>query len=133
MAVTVLFNAMTLISRFFLWRIDAAREKLETALKELINPRLTHAQMRAVPADHVLTAPERRATAQSILERLLELRVRCQRQASSVVTPLGDEMYYRYQQFLIDEATNTLAALLQSESSDKGASLSSRRPVPRSE
>jgi hypothetical protein len=133
MAVTVLFNAMTLISRFFLWRIDAAREKLETALKELINPRLTHAQMRAVPPDHVLTAPERRATAQSLLERLLELRVRCQRQASSIVTPLGDEMYYRYQQFLIDEATNTLAALLQSASSDKGASLSSRRPVPRTE
>jgi len=54
------------------------------------------------------------------------LRGRCQRQASSIVTPLGDEMYYRYQQFLIDEATTTLAALLQRESNDKGASW---RPV----
>jgi hypothetical protein len=35
-------------------------------------------------------------------------------------------MYYRYQQFLIDEATNTLAAWLQSASSDQGASW---RPV----
>jgi TRAP-type uncharacterized transport system substrate-binding protein len=122
MAVTILFNAMTLFSRFCLWRIDAAREKLETALKELVNPRLTHAQMRAVSVDRVLVAPERQATAQSILDRLVELRARCQRQASSIVTPLGDEMYYRYQQFLIDEATTTLAALLQRESNDKGAS-----------
>jgi len=133
MAVTVLFNATTIFSRFFLWRIDAARDKLETALKELVNPRLTHAQMRAVPADRVIATPERRATAQSILDRLVALRARCQRQASSIVTPLGDEMYYRYQQFLIDEATNTLAALLQSASSDKGASVSTWRPASRSE
>ena len=130
MAVTILFNAMTFFSRFCLWRIDAAREKLETALKELVNPRLTHAQMRAVPADRVMPAPEQRAAAQLILDRLVELRARCQRQASSIVTPLGDEMYYRYQQFLIDEATTTLAALLESSSNDKGASW---RPVPPSE
>src|SRR5262245_34146914 len=133
MAVTILFNATTIFSRFFLWRIDATRDKLETALKELVNPRLTHRQMRAVPADHVIATPERRATAQSILDRLLALRARCQRQASSIVTPLGDEMYYRYQQFLIDEATNTLAALLQNASSDKGAGLTNRRPASRSE
>jgi hypothetical protein len=126
MAVTILFNAMILFSRFCLWRIDAAREKLDIALKELVNPELTHAQMRAVPADRVMAAPERRATAQSILDQLVKLRARCQRQASSVVTPLGDEMYYRYQQFLIDEATTTLAALLQSSANDKGASW---RPV----
>jgi hypothetical protein len=30
-------------------------------------------------------------------------------------------MYYRYQQFLIDEATTTIAALLESSSNDKGA------------
>jgi hypothetical protein len=77
-----------------------------------------------------MAAPEQRAAAQSILDRLVELRARCQRQASSIVTPLGDEMYYRYQQFLIDDATTTLAALLQSSSSDKGAGW---RPVSRSE
>ena len=74
--------------------------------------------------------PYRLAAAQSLLDRLIALRARCQRQASSIVTPLGDEMYYRYQQFLIDDATDTLAALLQSSSSDKGAS---RRPVSRLE
>jgi TRAP-type uncharacterized transport system substrate-binding protein len=113
MAVTILFNALKAFSRFRLWRIDAAREKLETALKELVDPILTHAQMRAVPAERVMAAPERRVAAQAILERLVELRARCQRQTSSLVTPMGDEMFYRYQQSLIDEAATTLGALLQ--------------------
>jgi hypothetical protein len=56
---------------------------------------------------------ERRAAAQALMERLLALRVRCQRQTNSFVTPMGDEIYYRYQQSLIDEATTTLAALLR--------------------
>jgi hypothetical protein len=44
---------------------------------------------------------------------LAELRARCQRQTSSFVTPMGDEMFYRYQQYLIDEARTTVGMLLQ--------------------
>jgi hypothetical protein len=113
MAVTILFNVLKAFSRFRLWRIDAAREKLETALKELVDPALTHSQMRAVPAERVMAVPERRAAAQAIMERLAGLRARCQRQTSSLVTPMGDEMFYRYQQSLIDEAATTVGALLQ--------------------
>ena len=120
MAVTVLFNMMTGYSRFRLWRIDAAREKLETDLKKLVDPALTHAQMRAVPGAQVISAPEKRAAAQALMERLLALRARCQRQTNSFVTPMGDEIYYRYQQFLIDEATTTLAALLRGPQSPAG-------------
>lgn len=117
MAATVLFNMLKAFSRFRLWRIDSAREKLETALKELVDPELTHAQMREVSAERAMAAPETRAAAQAIMERLLALRSRCQRQTSSLVTPMGDEMFYRYQQALIDEATTTLAALLRCSSS----------------
>jgi uncharacterized protein len=113
MAVTILFNVLKAFSRFRLWRIDAAREKPETALKELIDPKLTHAQMRAVPAELVMAVPQRRAAAEAIMKRLVELRARCQRQTSSLVTPMGNEMFYRYQQSLIDEAATTLGALLQ--------------------
>jgi uncharacterized protein len=113
MAVTILFNLMKGYSRFRLWRIDAAREKLETALKELVDPSLTHAQMRAVAGEQAMTSPERRAAAQAIMDRLLALRARCQLQTNSIVTPMGDEMFYRYQQSLIDEAATTLATLLQ--------------------
>jgi biopolymer transport protein ExbB/TolQ len=116
MAVTILFNVLKAFSRFRLWRIDAAREKLETALRELVDPVLTHAQMRAIPAERVMAAPERRDAAEAIMKRLVELRARCQRQTSSLVTPMGDEMFYRYQQSLIDEAATTLGALLQPSS-----------------
>jgi hypothetical protein len=108
MAATVLFNGLKAFSRFRLWRIDAAREKLKTALKELVDPKLTHAQMRALRAEHVMGAPQRRAAAQAIMNRLAELRDRCRRQTNSFVTPMGDEMFYRYQQSLIDEATTSV-------------------------
>lgn len=113
MAVTVLFNGMAGYSRFRLWRIDAAREKLETALKEFADAGLTHAQMREASADRAFAAPERRAAGQEIMQRLLDLRARCRRYTGSFVTPMGDEMYYRYQQSLIDEAITTLGSLLQ--------------------
>ena len=114
MAATLLFNGMSIFSRFRLWRLDVAREKLEDEIKTLVDPGVTtHAQMRAQPAERVMAAPERRAAAASIMTRLTALRERCHRQASSIVTPMGSEMFYRYQQSLIDDATTTLAALLE--------------------
>jgi TRAP-type uncharacterized transport system substrate-binding protein len=118
MAVTILFNAMRAVSKFRLWRIDAARDKLEAELKALVEPGLTHTQMRTVAAQHATSAPERRAAAQAITDRLAELRERCQRQTGSFVTPMGDEMFYRYQQFLIDEATTTAGTLLRHPKTD---------------
>src|SRR5215471_16805312 len=72
--------------------------------------------LRAIPAERVMAVPERRAAAEAIMKRLVELRARCQRQTSSIVTPMGDEMFYRYQQSLIDEAATTLGGLLQRSS-----------------
>jgi hypothetical protein len=69
--------------------------------------------MRALPAERVMATPERRSAALAIMGQLVELRARCQRQMNSLVTPMGDEMFYRYQQSLIDEATTTLGALLR--------------------
>ena len=100
MAVTVLFNAMKGVSRFRLWRIDAAREKLEARPDQLAGPDLTRKQMRADPPKQLLTDPGASATARDIMDQLTELRARCQRYTSSVVTPMGDEMFYRYQEIL---------------------------------
>ena len=85
---------------------------LAATLKELVDPRLTHAQIRDAPVD-CLASTEQRTEAQSILQRFHALRSRCQRYSNSLVTPMGDEMFYRYQQFLIDEATTALSALLE--------------------
>jgi len=113
MAVTILSTALRGISRFELWRIDAARERLERRLKELTDSKLTHAQIRAFPDRDLLTGADACAAAQSIRDELVQLRARCERYAASIVTPMGDEMFYRYQESLIDEATTTVALLLQ--------------------
>jgi hypothetical protein len=121
MAVTLLFNAMRGYSRFRLWQIDSAREKLEARLEQLTGPGLTREQLRADPAQ-ALTEPGSRAIARDIMERLTALRTRCQRYTSSMVTPMGDEMFYRYQEALIDELTTALGVLFQSPPrSDKQA------------
>src|SRR5262249_14582538 len=111
MAVTIVFNAMRGISRFRLWRIDAAREKLGARLAELTGPRLTRGPIRANPPKQRLGEPALREATQEIMNRLNELRARCQRYTGSMVTPMGDEMFYRYQEGLIDELRTTLAAL----------------------
>src|SRR5262249_34320862 len=47
MTVTILFNAMRGVSRFQLWRIDAAREKLEARLAQLTGAELGREKIRA--------------------------------------------------------------------------------------
>jgi hypothetical protein len=41
------------------------------------------------------------------------LRIRCEAQTRSTVTPMGNEMFYRYQESLIKDAQARLAAMLQ--------------------
>lgn len=117
MAVTLLFNAMRGVSRFLLWRIDAAREKLEGQVGQLIGPGLTRQQARADPPQHVLSEPALHASARSLMDQLTQLRARCQRYTGSIVTPMGDEMFYRYQEALIDELLATLGALVPQDPS----------------
>ncbi len=113
MAITVLFNAMRGYSRFRLWRIDARRERLEARFEQLTGPGLTREQIRALPIERVLGEPAARASAREIVERLIELRARCQRQNRSIMTPMGDEIYYRYQESLINELVTNLTAMLE--------------------
>ena len=102
MAATALFNGMRGLSRFRLWRIDSAREKLEAEVQRLCSQSDPDSSQ-PLPAQGGLA--DGRA---NILLRLTELRQRCQTQVSSFVTPMGDEMFYRYQQSLIDRAIAAL-------------------------
>jgi TRAP-type uncharacterized transport system substrate-binding protein len=106
MAVTILFNAMRGFSRFRLWRIDAAREKLKVQIDRMVGPAAGHPQ--AAPAKKP-AAPKAGATLERVTAQLLELRARCQRHTGSVVTPMGDEMFYRYQESLINELLRRVA------------------------
>jgi TRAP-type uncharacterized transport system substrate-binding protein len=111
MAVTVLFNGMKAYSRFRLWRIDAAREKLVARLGQLAGS--GPAPDDAGAAQLELRDQAARTAAEGMLRELTALRARCQRQVASMVTPMGDEMFYRYQQQLIEEATARLNGMLR--------------------
>jgi TRAP-type uncharacterized transport system substrate-binding protein len=116
MAVTAIFNALKGLSRFWLWRIDAAREKLEAEIRRVAGDVVSHGPTRNFSTSELLVDQEARAAAQDILSRLAMLRARCERQAKSFATPMGDEMFYRYQQSLIDNTTAVLKTLLRPSS-----------------
>ena len=101
MAVTILFNAMRGFSRFRLWRIDAAREKLKVQVDQIVGPSAGHTQ--PAPTKEGAKAPKAGVTPERVVTQLMELRARCQRYTGSMVTPMGDEMFYRYQELLIND------------------------------
>jgi TRAP-type uncharacterized transport system substrate-binding protein len=116
MAVTLLFNGMRGLSHFRLWRIDAAREKLESEVNRLARDTVNHASAWDLATHPVLVDKDATVRAQDILSRLSSLRDRCHRHTQSVAMPMGDEMYYRYQQSLIDHTIVVLKKLLRSSS-----------------
>jgi TRAP transporter TAXI family solute receptor len=127
MGATVLLNAMGVYSRFRLWRIDANRGLLEARLKTLAYPglsedqikerahsRITREQIKALQPEKVIQTPQDRKAAEELIKDFDALHRRCEEQLVSYVTPMGSEMYYRYQEWLIDEAKAVLVALLRS-------------------
>ena len=127
MAATVLLNGAGAYSRFRLWRIDAIRASLESRLKALAHPGLTREQIKArahsgltreqikaLAPEAIIQTPQDRKAAEDLMKEFDALRRRCEEQMGSYVTPMGSEMYYRYQEWLIDEARVALAALLRS-------------------
>ena len=73
---------------------------------------MSHGPTRHLTSNEVLIDQKTRAAAQDILSRLAMLRARCERRAKSFATPMGDEMFYRYQQSLMDDTTAVLERLL---------------------
>jgi uncharacterized protein (TIGR02246 family) len=103
MAATALFSGLKGLSRFRLWRIDAAREKLEAEVRQIAGDVVSYAPIHDLSTRGLMVDQERRAAAQDILDRLAKLRSRCQHHAKAFSTPMGDEMLFRYQQSLIDD------------------------------
>ncbi len=113
MAVTVLFNASNAYSQFRLWRIDANREMLKSRLKALTGLGSTPEHVKTLPPGTVIKTAQHRKAVEELLADLEALRLRCEQQLRSVVTPMGSEMFYRYQESLIEDAQAVLADLLR--------------------
>ncbi len=115
MAVSILFNVMGLGHRFRLWRIDAARVKLEAELGAVFGPTTTLGDIA-----HARPEEEAKARAESkhladIVRQLEELAARSRRQSLSALVPMGQEMAYRYQESVIYETLAVLRGFLRRE------------------
>jgi TRAP-type uncharacterized transport system substrate-binding protein len=113
MGVTILFNAGNAYSRFRLWRIDANREMLEARLKALTGLGSAPEHIKTLPPGAIIKTPQDRQAAEDLMKDLEALRLRCEDQLRSMITPMGREMYYRYQESLIKDAQAMLADLLR--------------------
>ena len=89
MAATALFNALKGLSRFRLWRIDAAREKLEAEVRQIAGDVVNYASTPGYSTRELTVDQEDHATARHILDRLAKLRNRCQHHAKAFSTPMG--------------------------------------------
>jgi TRAP-type uncharacterized transport system substrate-binding protein len=113
MGVTILFNATNAYSRFRLWRIDANREMLEARLRTLTGLGSAPERIKTFPPEAIIRTPDNRKAAEDLMKDLETLRLRCEDQLRSLITPMGREMYYRYQESLIKDAQAMVADLLR--------------------
>jgi TRAP transporter TAXI family solute receptor len=113
MVITILANGANAYSRFRLWRIDANRERLESRLKALSGLGSSAEHVKTLPPGAIIKTPEDRKAAEDLIKDLEALRLLCEQQTRSMVTPMGREMFYRYQESMIEDAQAMLAALLR--------------------
>ncbi len=100
MGISILFNLMTSIHKFRLWRIDAVRERSQQVFRDLIGSRLTPAEINLLEPteEHVEMSAESVAKIDTALAELDDLRDRCRVQENSAMVPMGQELAYRYQE-----------------------------------
>ena len=108
MALSLVMNGMTFWHRFRLWRIDANRDKAEDLVRELFGRHLTATEIQELEADAEHAGEESLALLDRAVADLTRLRERCQKQANSMLVPMGQEGSYRFQE---DQMEATLAAL----------------------
>ena len=103
MAISVLFNVMSFLNRFRLWRLDGKRHKMEDELKELFGGSITRKEIGNLDPTEVLTDEAGRQRLADVIARLNVLLGLCRGYATSFLVPMGQEMVYRYQENLILE------------------------------
>ncbi len=108
MAISVLFNIMSVLNRFQLWRLDTRRSKIESSLRELFGGGITRGEIDLLDPKETLKRADERERLFALIRALRELLDVCRRQTVSMLVPMGQEMVYRYQEDLM---IDTLAVL----------------------
>jgi hypothetical protein len=110
LGVSLLFNGMSLAHRFHLWRIDANRIRIESAVPRLFGPGITVGEIAAMAPSEQHRSPEARAQLDAIMDHLATLLERSLRQSQSRLVPMGEEMGYRNQEELIADLLYVVCA-----------------------
>jgi hypothetical protein len=105
---SLLFAAQAVWHRFRLWRLDAARVKIEERVEGLFRPGIAVAEIATLEPDDEHRRPEFRARLDTLMEELGQLAARCRRQSLSMLVPMGQEMSYRYQEGLVADLVYAL-------------------------
>ncbi|MCA9605461.1 MAG: ABC transporter substrate-binding protein [Myxococcales bacterium] len=108
MGISVLFNVMSVLNRFRLWRLDTRRVKLERELRELFGGGITRGEIDLMDPHVTLTTHEERERFDGIVLSLRGLVEVCRKQAVSFLVPMGQEMVYRYQEDLMIDTLATM-------------------------
>ncbi len=107
-AISVLFNAMALMHRFRLWRIDVARVDIEHGLPRMFGLGATVGDIAKMQPTDAQRTPQARAMLDAAMERLGALSEKSRRQSLSMLVPMGQEMAYRYQEALMADLLHAL-------------------------
>jgi TRAP-type uncharacterized transport system substrate-binding protein len=107
---TLIDKVMVGLHLFRLWRIDAKRVRIESAMPRLFGPGVTVGEIAEMPPRDQHHQSEVRAQLDIIMEQLATLAERCRRQSLSILVPMGQEMAYRYQEGLMADLLYALRA-----------------------
>ncbi len=107
-AISVLFNAMGVMHRFRLWRIDVARINIESEIPRMFGPGATVGDIAKMQPTDAQRTPQARAMLDATMDRLSALSERSRRQSLSLLVPMGQEMAYRYQEGLMADLLHAL-------------------------
>jgi hypothetical protein len=108
LGISLLSNAISLLHRFHLSRIDANRMRTENALLRLFGPGITVGDIAEMAPSEKHRTPEARQQLDTILDQLVKLLERSRRQSRSVLVPMGEEMGYHDH---VNDIANLLHAL----------------------
>ena len=105
---SMLFGAQAVWHRFRLWRLDDRRVRIEGEISRLFAPAVTAGDIAEMKPEGRYRTPEMRAHVDALIAQLEQLTGRCRRQSLSMLVPMGQEMNYRYQEWLVAEWLHAL-------------------------
>ncbi len=113
MAISVLFNLLNVANRFLLWRLDANRVDIESAVHALFGRAITAEEIALAELQAAHATDSAREILDALIDRLSRLGVKCRRQSLSLLVPMGKEQAYRYQEEIISRMLSALKAYRQ--------------------